>query len=60
MMSATTAQQQSNSKASTVEAAIDYIKSLQQEVRECRGKLAEYEKKDEVKVNVSTKTAGEA
>ena len=40
---AMTAQQQSNSKASTVEAAIDYIKSLQKEVRECRDKLAVYE-----------------
>ncbi|KAG8526837.1 uncharacterized protein KY384_008266 [Bacidia gigantensis] len=36
-------QQQSNSKASTVEAAIDYIKTLQKEVDDCKQKLAEYE-----------------
>ena len=36
-------QQQSNSKASTVEAAIDYIKALQQEVKDCKVRLAEME-----------------
>ena len=44
MMTTGTAQQQSNSKASTVEAAIDYIKSLQKEVRECRDKITQFEK----------------
>ncbi|KAL9124761.1 MAG: hypothetical protein Q9217_005945 [Psora testacea] len=39
-----TAQQQSNSKASTVEAAIEYIRSLQKEVKECKEKIAKYEK----------------
>ncbi|KAI9850421.1 MAG: hypothetical protein M1838_005698 [Thelocarpon superellum] len=41
----TTAAQQSNSKASTVEMAIDYIKSLQAELAETKGKLAVVEKK---------------
>ena len=45
MVSATsTPQQQSNSKASTVEAAIEYIKSLQKEVKDYKDKLAGYEK----------------
>lgn len=39
-----TAAQQSNSKASTVELAIDYIKSLQKELGEVRGKLEAVEK----------------
>lgn len=39
-----TPQQQSNSKASTVEAAIDYIKNLQKEVNEYKEKIAVYEK----------------
>ena len=47
MMTNGTAQQQSNSKASTVEAAIEYIKSLQKEVLQCKEKLAEYEKDTE-------------
>jgi hypothetical protein len=34
-----TAAQQSNSKASTVELAIEYIKSLQKELGEARGRL---------------------
>ena len=38
-----TPQQQSNSKASTVEAAIEYIKSLQKEVKECKEKIQQYE-----------------
>ena len=42
MMSGTP-QQQSNSKASTVEAAIEYIKSLQKEVKECKEKIKGYE-----------------
>lgn len=36
-------QQQGNSKASTVEAAIDYIKTLQKEVKDCKDKIAKYE-----------------
>ena len=32
-------QQQSNSKASTVESAIEYIKALQQELRDVRARL---------------------
>ena len=42
MMSGTP-QQQSNSKASTVEAAIEYIRSLQKEVKECKEKIRGYE-----------------
>ena len=38
-----TAAQQSNSKASTVELAIDYIKSLQGELRDVKGRLDEAE-----------------
>ena len=40
-----TAAQQSNSKASTVEMAIEYIKSLQTELNEVKGKLEVAEKK---------------
>ncbi|MCJ1378203.1 hypothetical protein MMC17_001299 [Xylographa soralifera] len=40
-----TAAQQSNSKASTVEMAIEYIRSLQNELKEVKGKLEEVEKK---------------
>lgn len=36
-----TAAQQSNSKASTVELAIEYIKSLQAELQDVKGKLAD-------------------
>lgn len=36
-----TAAQQSNSKASTVELAIEYIKTLQAELRDVKGKLAD-------------------
>lgn len=39
-----TAAQQSNSKASTVELATEYIKSLQQELRDVKGKLEVAEK----------------
>ena len=39
-----TAAQQSNSKASTVELAIEYIKSLQKELGEVKGKLEAVEK----------------
>lgn len=38
-----TAAQQSNSKASTVESAIEYIKSLQAELRDVKGRLEEAE-----------------
>lgn len=38
-----TAAQQSNSKASTVEMAIEYIKSLQAELKKVKGKLADAE-----------------
>ena len=44
-----TAAQQSNSKASTVEMAIDYIKALQSELAETKGKLEVVEKKLEEK-----------
>lgn len=40
-----TAAQQSNSKASTVELATEYIKSLQQELNDVKGKLEAAEKK---------------
>ena len=40
-----TAAQQSNSKASTVELAIEYIKSLQAELRDVQGKLTDAERK---------------
>ncbi|MCJ1283708.1 hypothetical protein MMC26_003039 [Xylographa opegraphella] len=40
-----TAAQQSNSKASTVEMAIEYIRSLQNELKEVKGKLEAVEKK---------------
>ena len=46
MMSGTLAQQ-SNSKASTVEMAIDYIKSLQKELRETKEKLQAAERENE-------------
>ncbi len=39
-----TAAQQSNSKASTVELAIEYIKSLQKELKEVKGRLEAVEK----------------
>ena len=39
-----TAAQQSNSKASTVELAIEYIKGLQAELRDVKGRLEVYEK----------------
>lgn len=38
-----TAVQQSNSKASTVELAIEYIKSLQGELQDVKGRLEEAE-----------------
>lgn len=38
-----TAAQQSNSKASTVELAIEYIKSLQGELQDVKGRLEEAE-----------------
>lgn len=44
MMMSGTAAQQSNSKAATVESAIDYIKSLQKELGEVKGKLEAVEK----------------
>lgn len=40
-----TAAQQSNSKASTVEMAIEYIKSLQSELKDVKGRLEIAEKK---------------
>ena len=46
MMTGTPAQQ-SNSKASTVELAIDYIKSLQKELSETKEKLRLTEKENE-------------
>ena len=49
MMMTGTAAQQSNSKASTVEMAIEYIKSLQGELKDVKGKLMEAEKKLEEK-----------
>ncbi len=44
-----TAAQQSNSKASTVEMAIEYIKTLQGELKDIKGKLIEAERKLEDK-----------
>ena len=49
MMMTGTAAQQSNSKASTVEMAIEYIKSLQGELKDVKGRLTEAEKKLEAK-----------
>lgn len=49
MMMTGTAAQQSNSKASTVEMAIEYIKILQGELKDVKGKLTEAEKKLEDK-----------
>ena len=49
MMLTGTAAQQSNSKASTVEMAIEYIKSLQGELKDVKGKLMAAEKKLEAK-----------
>ena len=46
MMMSGTAAQQSNSKASTVELAIEYIKSLQKELGEVKGRLAEVQKEE--------------
>ena len=43
-----TAAQQSNSKASTVELAIEYIKSLQKELGEAKGKLEALEREKKV------------
>ena len=40
-----TAAQQSNSKASTVEMAIEYIKSLQTELKDVKSRLDDAEKK---------------
>ena len=40
-----TAAQQSNSKASTVEMAIEYIKSLQTELKDVKGRLEDAEKR---------------
>ena len=45
MLTTGTAAQQSNSKASTVELAIDYIKSLQGELQEVKEKLVLAERK---------------
>lgn len=45
MMMTGTAAQQSNSKASTVELAIEYIKNLQGELKDVKGRLVEAEKK---------------
>jgi len=45
MMMTGTAAQQSNSKASTVELAIEYIKNLQGELKDVKGQLVEAEKK---------------
>ena len=44
MMMNGTAAQQSNSKASTVEMAIEYIKSLQKDLGEAQGKIEALEK----------------
>ena len=48
------ATQQSNSKASTVELAIEYIKSLQAELRDVKGKLDVAEKELGKKENADT------
>ena len=58
MMMSGTAAQQSNSKASTVELAIEYIKSLQNELRDVKGRLEVYEK--EKGANGAVTTDGEA
>lgn len=43
----TAAQQSNNSKASTVEAAIEYIRALQGELRVCKERLSSYERERE-------------
>lgn len=43
MNQGTAAQQSNNSKASTVEAAIEYIRALQGELRVCKDRLSRYE-----------------
>ena len=58
-MTTGTAAQQSNSKASTVELAIDYIKSLQQELRDTKGKLEVAEKKLEEGIATAKGGAGQ-
>ena len=57
MMMSGTAAQQSNSKASTVEAAIEYIKSLQKELGEVKGKLEAVEKENGAGVGTEGKGA---
>ena len=49
MMMTGTAAQQSNSKARTVEMAIEYIKNLQGELKDVKGRLVEVQKKLEDK-----------
>lgn len=58
-----TAAQQSNSKASTVELAIDYIKNLKRELAACKGKLEAVENcqgtetREKINTDVETKAA---
>lgn len=56
MMMSGTAAQQSNSKAATVESAIEYIKSLQQELGEVKGKLEIVEKERGIAIMNGVKT----
>ena len=59
MMTSGTAAQQSNSKASTVELAIEYIKSLQQELVEVKGRLEAMENEKEKGVGMEGKVGTE-
>lgn len=54
-----TATQQSSSKASTVELAIEYIKSLQAELRDVKGKLDVAEKELGKKEKTADKNAAD-
>ena len=59
MMTSGTAAQQSNSKASTVELAIEYIKSLQKELGEVKGKLEAVEKEKGIVAGVDAGINGD-
>lgn len=59
LMMSGSAAQQSNSKASTVELAIEYIKSLQNELRDVKCKLEEVEREKDVPIpDAETGAAG--
>lgn len=55
----TAAQQSNNSKASTVEAAIEYIRALQGELRVCKDRLSSYEREREATDGVKSTASSE-